>query len=213
MNSKGFGKISACPGLRDIDGSGKPIDGWTIFNKMFKPGDDLILIDEDDNFFGGKLIMAVEAGLILKIGIQKEKLYDWDDIRFISHDGFPVKKLMPSGSDRYIQQAFSSEIPELIRNILTKESCRHCKEIMERDVLKKHERRCSERPEPIAGTRSYYGGCPWRIEDVFSQIVNVGNCSDYFQYIDQTFLETAVLQSLDGANGLLWDLGSIYHFE
>lgn len=69
------------------------ITAWQLFNRNFKVGDEVIVVDDDDRVRCGKLKSITERGCYLVHGNRYTYVY-WSDTRFMAHDGFPVRKLM-----------------------------------------------------------------------------------------------------------------------
>lgn len=77
---------------------------WALFRQYFKDGEEVILIDYMDRFYWGKLKSCDEEGCTLqyvgRLGAGRRR-FDWIDVRFMSHDGFPCRKLFGAdGSER-----------------------------------------------------------------------------------------------------------------
>ena len=69
---------------------------WQLFNRNFKDGDAVIVIDDDDRVGWGTLRSITEHGFTLvrvSLSRTRRKRFQWDGIRFMSHDGFPVRRL------------------------------------------------------------------------------------------------------------------------
>jgi len=79
-------------------------DGWTLFNSCFKKDEEVFLITDRDYFDWGKIIEFDNNGIKLQKNGKRPRRIKWIDIRFMSHDGFPVRKLMSSKSDKFIEQ-------------------------------------------------------------------------------------------------------------
>jgi len=86
------------------------INLWTTFHKNFKIDDELIIVNEDDEVFVGKLKQIEEDFCIIKQPHKKRSdMIWWDDIRFIAHEGFPIKKL--SGGEKIYKE------PPITKNV------------------------------------------------------------------------------------------------
>lgn len=85
---------------------------FEMFSKMFSIKDDVFLIDDEDNVFGGTLqhydYSKCEVFLNGKI-----KSFFWSNIVFIAHDGFPCKKLL--GADGHSSILDEPSIENIIR--------------------------------------------------------------------------------------------------
>lgn len=90
-----------------------------LFNRNFKPGDDVIFIDGDDTIGWGKLVRASQVGFVIQRNARRQRFVDWDNIRFMSHDGFPVRQLFSADGSQTIQQA--SSVAQALRKSLEDE--------------------------------------------------------------------------------------------
>lgn len=82
------------------------MDVWTLFHKHFKKGHDVCLIDDNDFVTIGKLVAFNDDGCWIQEGRNTAPwFYWWWDIRFMSHDGFPVKKLLGADGSSSIEQS------------------------------------------------------------------------------------------------------------
>lgn len=89
---------------------------WEIWRENFKINDKIVLVDENENLVGGILSDESEDGCWVKDFLKKEEFfYRWEDIKFIAHDGFPVKKLLGADGSRSIEKIDTSAIQEAIR--------------------------------------------------------------------------------------------------
>lgn len=77
------------------------IDAWTLFHSLFKKGEEVWLITDEDDFIWGKLLDFNNEECALHFR-GKEVWFRWDCIRFISHDGFPVRSLTGADGSRSI---------------------------------------------------------------------------------------------------------------
>ncbi len=151
------------------------VDAWTLFKKVFKKGDEVLLVLEDDKFVFGKLVDWDDGSCLIKKTSGKSRWLPWEEIRFMSHDGFPVKLL------RHEPESIEFE-PSAARVI--------------RNGLK------------LAGYNELIFADPFLIENVTGELFNLGNL-DY----DSWYEEVLVMTAPDGAQGLLWDLFTVFHVE
>ena len=77
-----------------MSGEATEVDQWDLFHSQFKDGEDVVIILDDDTARQGKLTAIKQGALIQPPGAKVSTLYYWDRIQFISHDGFPVRKLL-----------------------------------------------------------------------------------------------------------------------
>ena len=90
-----------------------------MFRSMFKNGDQIVVITDQDEFFWGKMKIDLDGGvnpglrLTLLSGI--EKWLWWQNIRFMAHTGFPVKQLLGPGADALAVVLETANITDRIR--------------------------------------------------------------------------------------------------
>jgi len=77
------------------------VDAWTLFHSLFKKGDEVWLITDEDDFIFGKLLDFCDEACKLRF-LGKVVHFRWDCIRFMSHDGFPVRSLHGADGSRSI---------------------------------------------------------------------------------------------------------------
>lgn len=174
---------------------------WDLFNEMFKVGDEVIIITAEGKYEWGK-IEIVHGGVVLKRSQQKGKFWEWEDISFMCHEGFPVRKLPPSSSDKYVEKLLEGgkfkDLQTTIRKALMNQPCEICGEPTSNDEINPFSEKCNNcRP-----TRSYRGGDPWQIEGVLSRIYNVGNCTKYPYWCNHEFEEVIVMTDKNGLGGV-----------
>lgn len=168
------------------------LDTWSIFHECFKVGDDVVLIDDEDRVFCGKLKSFDAGGCHIRRPGWKvmTEVHFWKDIEFMSHDGFPVRKLLGADGSESILSWHKEDIRGKIIKIL--------------DGSRLH------RVEPLKRIRIARGD-PFLIEGVTGRLFNVGNHGP--QWWDSYFEECLCLTAPDGAKALLYDLKNVYHFE
>jgi len=172
-------------------------DAWDLFHEMFKEGEDVIIIDEYDKIFWGKISLDKEhpdySFDLLRINKGKKSFF-WHRIRYMGQDGFPLKKL--KGADG------SSSI-ELEKSV----------EADLRDQIKKLQKRPPEiivRKPFSVRTRMVFGD-PFMVEDCTVKLFNPGNYGLKHYLEDEE--ECLVLKADNGAVAQLYNLPSIYHME
>lgn len=100
------------------------VPAWELFDRTFKAGDDVIVVTEDDEYAWGKLQYVTSEGADLWRGSKHTHIL-WNDLRFMSHDGFPIRKLKgadgrttiingPSQRNRIITHLRNSGLTELV---------------------------------------------------------------------------------------------------
>lgn len=159
------------------------LTAWDLFNRNFKDGDEVVVIDEDDRVGWGRLQMIDVNGFMLvrrsPLGSTQAKRFWWEDIRFMSHDGFPVRQLMGADGSRTIEKEPSAV-----------------------EVL-----RAGLRQEYIG----IVFGDPFLIEKVSAEVHNPGN--DGPEHWMEDTEESLKLVAPDGARALLWELNTVFHVE
>jgi hypothetical protein len=200
------------------------VDIYKIFNDQFKIGNAIFIIDEDDHFIFGEIEdIHYDNGIRLRKHFYPPylKWYSWNEIRFISHDGFPVRKLFPRSSDKYLVHLNTDDIVMSLRQLAVSVVCNSCNKLIEQSID-------NYGGHILGGSEDgrYYlcevcqdvdrysmrGGHPFEIENVSMVVVNAGNNSYYHNYADDRFLETGILRSREGLMGLLWDFSTIFEF-
>lgn len=190
-------------------------DAWTLFNSCFQEGDEVLVITEEDRVFWGLLVGTTEKGVMLKKRYYPEKVrfYEWDSIRFMCQDGFPVSKLMASPSDRYIEQLDTIDTVAYIRRALVSKECKDCGKLIEDyagfDAGSGYCAKCKSQ----RWNKTVYFGDPFRCEGInFDLLANPGNDGPWF-WGNTKYLETLVLSSQEGRRALLWDLSTVIHVD
>lgn len=205
-------------------------DAWKLWRSMFKDGDEVVAITDDDRVVAGKIKAKPMTCTIKRIGFKAVEI-DWDDIRFIAHDGFPVKKLLGADGSATIEALNTRDKRKAIRKMLTYNFCKGCGKFKlpeefppyDKERVRRYCGVCRDlvlgnitpRETPLGHTNSMVFGDPFIIEGVSARLLNPGNV--YLGrgegYKGWAFEEVLVLRSKDGAAGLLYDLHTIYHFE
>lgn len=194
----------------------KKMNSWTLFNRMFKLGHEVILITDEDKFDWGAIAEITDDGITLKRTWKKGKERKWENVTFISHDGFPVRKLPPSPSDAHVEKLLSDpkikDLKGAIRKALAFNTCAECGVVMKDTSTGGFGIDCTGCEAKRKKRQSFTGGHPWQIEGVTSDIFNIGNECDYY-WSNHPLEETIVMKSKDGLGGQLWDLPAIFEFE
>lgn len=198
------------------------VDTWKLFKSQFKKGEQVMAVLDDGQIIWGKLDFNDHGISLAKgKGIVSHKA-TWDDVRFLAHDGFPVKKIMCPPSDDLLDKLDTTETQELIRGAIDFTLCADCGKLIKEDsdAVKYYYsnnpltdylcRDCNDTKRSLGFVD------PFLIENVSAHLVNSGSVGAYFcdddWYYDH-FIETLVLKSNDGAMAHLWDLESIFFFE
>jgi hypothetical protein len=207
------------------------VDAWTIWRSLFRDGDEIFVITEDDEVVWGKL----KSGRLychLSPLVGKKRSLPWDEIRFAAHDGFPVKKLLGPGT-KSLELEDTTDTQAVIREVFSKDKCGACGKLFPRAEMHAYNGGEYEdegmlcafsvksagrvMPHVIHGCqRCYeqyaYFGDPFAIEDFSASLLNAG--LPWTEENDNwEFEEMLVLQHKGGARGILCDLSTIYHWE
>lgn len=161
---------------------------WKLFYSLFSEYDEIMIVTSDDVHYFGYLrniesdsfqLSHTKKGLAFGDSYTNNLFY-WEDIRFMSHDGFPVKKLLGADGSKMIEA------------IETKSKIKAIREAFDIDL-----------------TPSWaVFGDPYLIEGVESKIYHPGR-DTYLDYLKDEE-ECIVLTSRDGAKAQLFDLSTIY---
>ena len=159
------------------------INIWNLFRQEFKDGEEVIIIHEDSELYGGKLTAYKDRCLI------GSKEFPWQEIIFIAHSGFPCRALHTCLSNEELGDIENTASVILMRKLL---------------VQKPEEKIITKEPicEPRPAYRSYGGGCPYEIQEVQMQIINLNSPDTGLLEYEETLLHRAK----DGAVAMLWGL-------
>lgn len=173
------------------------IDAWTLYRMMFQEGDEVVVVNTDGNLYWGEAHSSMNH-LTLKRSGQKAIKLDWDDVRFMAHDGFPASKLLGADGSDTIEDIDTADLQKSVRSTLQQ--------------ITKIEQFGKVKPTPIRHVRF---GDPFVIENVSGYIANTGpeNVFEWGKNHNWIYEETVLLQAKDGARGMLWHLPSCYFFE
>ncbi len=104
------------------------LTAWQLFRRNFKVGDEVIVINDFDRVSWGTLGQVDGLGFLLKGAVyatprtvrrQDNRWLPWDSIRFMSHDGFPCKRLLGADGSASIEDEPSMK--DAIRNGLAEQ--------------------------------------------------------------------------------------------
>ena len=160
-------------------------NAWKIYWDMFRDGDQVIIVDEDDKVHWGK-ITAHEYTCVLKRLDGSEDEFHWDEIRFICKDGFPVRKLLGADGNKNILKMNTDDTQKIVRTALDQEY---------------H----TEKKKKVVF------GDPFMIENVQAKIYNAGTI--WTPGHANLYEEHVCLKSDDGAEAILWGVPTIFFFE
>lgn len=133
----------------------KPKSNWDLFFECFKVGDDVIVVLDNDKFYWGKILLHegeeknISFSLCNTVASRIKRL-NWEDVTFISHDGFPVKKMIGADGSPLIEEIDTEDIQLSLRERLARTFC----DIVFAD--------------------------PFLIQNVSGRLYNKGNCGEQF---------------------------------
>ena len=155
---------------------------WELFDRTFSEGDAVIVVTEDDEWGWGTLHDIGESGAQLYRGSKHCHIY-WADMRFMCHDGFPIRKLRGADGSASIEKMPSQR--SLIKTVLES---------------KKY------------GLTELVFSDPFYIEGIVRSILyNEGN--DGPEYFPTDYEEVLELVAPDGATAHLWSLNTVWHVK
>lgn len=103
-----------------------------LFDSMFNDGDEVVIITALDEYDHGKMSIA-DDGIVLRHINRPDKFYHWVEVRFMAHDGFPVKKLMGAdGSESIEKSSFSESNQDIIKKVLLSDDQSEIKELLDK---------------------------------------------------------------------------------
>jgi hypothetical protein len=180
--------------------------GWQLFESCFKLGDEVVVVDVFDQFWWGLLDGITDFGcLLLRPGVEPKSL-TWDDVRFMAHDGFPVRRLIGADGSATIEKLDTTDTQRAVRKALALEY---------------------PKQKPYVPARAVFGD-PFDVEAASAKLYHPGNSGPGYwsrfwngrEYHSEDHREAGyeteevlVLTAKDGAKAELWDLTTIYAFE
>lgn len=173
------------------DGAGKG-EGWhavELFWQQFRVGEDVVLEDTCGGLHVGRLERPRDdAGVRIRVGRDAET-FDWAEIVFVAHAGFPVqaiRRMTPDQADRLAQRFDTARARNEILRLL--------------------------REEPDEPTVTFGGGCPFVFEGVtVLALHNPGQNGP--RWWGSGAEEELVLAAPDGARCLSYDLSHLFFLE
>lgn len=188
---------------------------WDLFHATFKKGDEVVIIDDDDEVIMGKMVEFDEDIASIRTDRNKpaRNVY-WIDVRFMSHDGFPVAKLMGADGSKLVEQLPTADAIKTIRATFNHDVCSDCGELFDNcGKLIPEETKCRKhrRHRTIGG----FFGDPFRFEAADCRLWNPGNAGAHFWHGNpgEEFEECLEMTAKDGAKGHLFYLETVYHLE
>lgn len=180
--------------------------GWELFYSCFKEGDEVVVIDVNDKFWWGRFHDLPGNEFELRTD-GRVWVLDVNEIRFMAHDGFPVRKVLGAEGSSTIEQIDTEDTQAAIRQALRLEY----PEWEQRTVG--HVRFADPFDIENVNARLYHpGNSGLRYWSRFWSEA-VGYFSDSHREAGYEDEECLVLTSRDGAKAELWDLTTVYCFE
>lgn len=162
-------------------------DAWRIFCECFKEGDEVFVVSDDDEVFWGRLgpLEEQDSDFVLHRPGGIKHSIPWMATRWVSHDGFPVRKLLGADGSASIEKDISQGVNQ---NLL--EAIRTAAPRIKRARF----------------------GDPFEFENVISsELHNAGLTG--LQHFCKATEETLVLTAKCGAQAVLYDLPSLFAAE
>lgn len=160
-----------------------------LFELAYPVGTDVVVVDDEDGVIRGKVKVIGDDGLTVQCVGRKADVISWPNLRFIAHDGFPVREFR--GPHKENSEA---EIAELRKKL----------SVAERLAAS----RSAVRTDGWSRPRSYgHFGDPFEVVGVMTP-AHLGNGGPGFA--DSFESEVLLFDAPDGALAMLWDLETVY---
>lgn len=210
-------------------------DAWDLFNRCFKRGEEVFVITDEDRVYWGRLGAVTEDEFVLSRPGGVVTSLKWWDIRWMSHDGFPVRRLLgadgspslerePSVADAIrtahaatfgVDGPFRGDLEAAHARIAALEDeVRVLREPISERILERLREEVSvarARGSGVESVRRSRFGDPFEAESVASELFNPGNVG--FAHYLANDEECLVLTAADGAVAQLFDLPTVYLLE
>lgn len=213
---------------------------WDVWEKDFKRGDEVILVD-DNTMLDWGILDYDDKDIILTSGLRPARRYPHHKIVLICHDGFPMRKFLAP----FPREKFETElVPEVMRAALAAENQVVLKKEMEAiaraasslgvkekafyehetiksaisimkslaDPLFSLHNRIKERIKRREGSYGFSYGHPIEFYPASVELLNRGNWTTWF-WSNHPQEEVLRMFSKEGLAAHLWDLSGVYHFE
>jgi len=206
-----------------------------IVKRIFKPGETVTVVTEDDKLLGGKIILQSDGTYILRKFNGQEIPLWLSEMRFIGQDGFEIRKLTGADGSSSIMFEDNIHIPELIRknNIqLTKRVKELERKTMDQlniiEKIKSLEREVKgksilanrveelerelRRKDMCEPERTRVFGDPFMVDGVIQeQIYNIGRSGPGRSCRRDPMEEFVLMSHKNGAKAILQDLHTVYY--
>jgi hypothetical protein len=186
-------------------------DAWLLVFNHFKNNEEVFFIDDFDNLYFGRLVYLEGEERNIKFMLKKNDgtatKFLWSEVRFMAHDGFPIRKLTGADGSKLSEQIDTTNIQKAIREVVDFTICAKCKiKINEDDVVIK---RSNEYCPTCAKTIVFND--PYMIEGVNITIFNRDNEGEAFtNHPDE---ECLLLNARDNAKAILYEVPTIFHLS
>ena len=166
-------------------------DQWDIYRSCFDEGQEVCLIDTEDNVWFGNL-QTTEAHAVLVRSGGRSQVVPWEECRFMCHDGFPYKQLEEKFDPKtLIERLAMHNVADVVREHLDDA----WGEVANMDDVPKQ-------------VRYAIFGDPFEItRPVTAEIFSPGSKAEWPNE------ELVVLTADDGAKAQLFDLHTVLHWE
>ncbi|MCX6766160.1 MAG: hypothetical protein NT170_00025 [Candidatus Moranbacteria bacterium] len=198
---------------------------WELFKKDFQKGQFVVIITEDDRLDWGLLHFdEVDVGMLtLASGLRPARTYHWNQIIFMAHGGFPVRKIFGKYPEKDL--ITTEDVPGLFRAALAQENLEalqqkadaarvilgiDLKEIAPNFATTRAEMRDEERYFKDDLFRLKFGD-PFEVEACHMRLFNAGNIGPRF-YLNPAE-EILRMMSKDGAIAHLWQIINVFEVE
>ena len=207
---------------------------WKLYHACFKEGEEVVIIDEDDNYFWGKLETHDDHCILRRSTLKPIKVM-WENVVFMSHDGFPVARIRESSrAAAALDKIRIRDAAHKARRMLTATVCDRCEKATDTVLAQsKHsffrDSKTGKTIQTLEGMDSWEGnvlcpkcralcepiivrrGDPWEINCASARLFNPGNFGpDYWGEDDE---EMIVATSGDGAFAHISAIDTIFNLE
>jgi hypothetical protein len=197
---------------------------WKLFKKDFKKGQFVVIITEDERFDWGNLYFdEIDKGMVtLTSGLRPARTYRWNQLIFMGHAGFPVRKVFGKYPEK---DFFMDDVPGLFRAALAQENLEalqkkaatahgvlgiDLKEISPGFAKIQEEMQAEVEPFEDLLARIKFGD-PFETGACRVHLFNAGNVGPQF-YLNPAE-ELLRMRSTDGAMAHLWQVSNVFAFE
>jgi hypothetical protein len=172
----------------------------SAFKKLFKNGEDVVIVTDGDEILGGKLFTRF-GNFYLRTIDGKERQMWLSEMRFVGEDGFEVIKLKDTNS---ILSCPSQE--NRVRELVD-----HHNELLRLEIVEEKRRREAEAIRKDCKRNYITFGDPFLIENIQKmKIFNRGNSGPNRLWRRSQYEEFLILTHKNGARGIFSDLHTVF---